>query len=243
MADQRLAIWWSRDYENPHAAKRFATTGRVAETRAVHDSPLPDLLFRAQTAPSTLSPERRGAALLTALDQDRRLPRGLRLLSAERPLRHQRRPRAPARSSTTSLDQARRARAAGATRFCMGAAWREVRDGRDFDSVLAMVRGVRELGMEACVTLGMLTADQARRLKEAGLTAYNHNLDTSREFYGEHHHDPRLRGPPRHARATCAPRASRCARAASSAWASRSTIAARCWSSSQACPSIPRACR
>jgi biotin synthase len=77
------------------------------------------------------------------------------------------------------------ARAAGATRFCMGAAWREVRDGKDFDDVLEMVRGVRGLGMEACCTLGMLTDAQAARLKEAGLTAYNHNLDTSPTFYGE----------------------------------------------------------
>jgi biotin synthase len=83
------------------------------------------------------------------------------------------------------LETAQRAKAAGATRFCMGAAWREVKDGPAFDSVLAMVRGVRELGMEACVTLGMLTQAQADRLAEAGLTAYNHNLDTSPEFYGE----------------------------------------------------------
>jgi biotin synthase len=73
----------------------------------------------------------------------------------------------------------------GATRFCMGAAWREVKDGPAFDSVLAMVKGVRALDMEACVTLGMINAAQARRLAEAGLTAYNHNLDTSPEFYGE----------------------------------------------------------
>ena len=77
------------------------------------------------------------------------------------------------------------AKEAGATRFCMGAAWREVHDGEAFDQVLAMVRGVRELGLEACVTLGMLTQDQADRLAAAGLTAYNHNLDTSPEFYGE----------------------------------------------------------
>ena len=82
------------------------------------------------------------------------------------------------------LDAASKARAAGASRFCMGAAWREVRDGAQFDSVLEMVRGVRGLGMEACCTLGMLTESQADRLKEAGLTAYNHNLDTSPEFYG-----------------------------------------------------------
>jgi biotin synthase len=81
------------------------------------------------------------------------------------------------------LDAAARARAAGADRFCMGAAWRQVRDGAEFDAVLDMVRGVRALGMEACVTLGMLDASQARRLKEAGLTAYNHNLDTGPDYY------------------------------------------------------------
>lgn len=79
---------------------------------------------------------------------------------------------------------ARKAKAAGAERFCMGAAWRQVRDGKEFDAVIAMVKGVRALGMEACVTLGMLQPDQARRLAEAGLTAYNHNLDTSPEYYG-----------------------------------------------------------
>jgi biotin synthase len=83
------------------------------------------------------------------------------------------------------LEKAERARDAGASRFCMGAAWREVKDGEAFDSVIAMVRGVRALGMEACVTLGMLSEAQASRLAEAGLTAYNHNLDTSPEFYGE----------------------------------------------------------
>jgi len=85
----------------------------------------------------------------------------------------------------TVLEAARAARDAGATRFCMGAAWREVKDGASFDAVLGMVEGVAALGIEVCVTLGMLTADQARRLKAAGLTAYNHNLDTSPEFYPE----------------------------------------------------------
>ena len=83
------------------------------------------------------------------------------------------------------LAAAREAKDAGSTRFCMGAAWREVTDGRAFDRVLEIVRGVRALGMEACCTLGMLTEDQARRLAEAGLSAYNHNLDTSEEYYGE----------------------------------------------------------
>jgi biotin synthase len=81
--------------------------------------------------------------------------------------------------------KAKQARELGATRFCMGAAWREPRDGPQFDRVLEMVEAVRGLGMEACVTLGMLTDDQAKRLKAAGLTAYNHNLDTSRRFYPE----------------------------------------------------------
>jgi biotin synthase len=77
------------------------------------------------------------------------------------------------------------ARDAGATRFCMGAAWRQVRDNSDFDRVLEMVREVGSLGLEVCCTLGMLTDSQAERLAEAGLTAYNHNLDTSREFYDD----------------------------------------------------------
>ena len=81
------------------------------------------------------------------------------------------------------LDRARVAAEAGADRFCMGWAWREIREGPAFESMLSMVRGVRELGLEACVTAGMLTDSQAERLAEAGLTAYNHNLDTSPEHY------------------------------------------------------------
>jgi biotin synthase len=80
-------------------------------------------------------------------------------------------------------DKAAKAKELGASRFCMGTAWREVKDGPQFEQVLEMVRSVRDLGMEACVTLGMLTDSQAERLAEAGLTAYNHNLDTSREYY------------------------------------------------------------
>lgn len=83
------------------------------------------------------------------------------------------------------LEYAAKAKAAGSTRFCMGAAWREVRDNRDFDRVIDMVKGVNEMGMEVCCTLGMLTESQARKLAEAGLYAYNHNLDTSKEFYKE----------------------------------------------------------
>ncbi|MFZ9045502.1 MAG: biotin synthase BioB [Cyclobacteriaceae bacterium] len=83
------------------------------------------------------------------------------------------------------LDKAQKAKEAGSTRFCMGAAWREVRDNSDFDRVIEMVKGVNSMGMEVCCTLGMLTDGQAKKLKEAGLYAYNHNLDTSEEHYEE----------------------------------------------------------
>ncbi len=83
------------------------------------------------------------------------------------------------------LAQAKSAQREGSTRFCMGAAWREVKDGKDFDEIIELVRGVSELGMEVCCTLGMLNEEQAARLKDAGCYAYNHNLDTSPEYYGE----------------------------------------------------------
>ena len=81
------------------------------------------------------------------------------------------------------VETARKAKEAGATRFCMGAAWRELKDNKDFEKVLEMVKEVNALGMEVCCTLGMLTESQAKRLKEAGLYAYNHNLDTSPDYY------------------------------------------------------------
>jgi len=83
------------------------------------------------------------------------------------------------------ISKAQEAKEAGSTRFCMGAAWREVRDNRDFDRVLDMVKGVNDMGMEVCCTLGMLTEEQALKLKKAGLYAYNHNLDTSEEHYDD----------------------------------------------------------
>jgi len=85
----------------------------------------------------------------------------------------------------TVVAAAQLAKDAGSTRFCMGAAWREIKDGEQFESVLEMVRQVDALGLEVCCTLGMLDQNQATRLKEAGLTAYNHNLDTGESFYGE----------------------------------------------------------
>jgi biotin synthase len=168
----------------------------LPEVRAIHDLPLLDLVYRAQTVHRATfgEPEVQLCSLLSIktggcpedcayCPQSARYQTGVK---AERLM-----------ETGDVLDAARKARAAGATRFCMGAAWREVKDGSQFDRVLAMVRGVRALGMEACVTLGMLTPDQARRLKEAGLSAYNHNLDTSAEFYGEiiatRDYDDRLR--------------------------------------------------
>ena len=83
------------------------------------------------------------------------------------------------------IEQAKNAKANGSSRLCMGAAWREVRDNKDFDNVVEMVQAVNDLDMEVCCTLGMMNEDQAKRLKNAGLFAYNHNLDTSKEFYGD----------------------------------------------------------
>jgi biotin synthase len=91
--------------------------------------------------------------------------------------------REPLLDVDTVLRAAQQARDGGADRFCMGAAWRQVKDGAEFDRVLSMVKGVKDLGLESCVTLGMCNADQARRLKDAGLDYYNHNLDTGRSHY------------------------------------------------------------
>jgi biotin synthase len=156
----------------------------LAEVRAIHDLPLLTLVHRAQTVHrehfgdnkvqlcSLLSVKTGGCPEDCAYcPQAARYQTGV---AAE-----------PLMEVEDVLASARKAREAGATRFCMGAAYREVKDGPQFDRILEMVRGVKRLGLEACCTLGMLNADQARRLKEAGLDAYNHNLDTSREKYGD----------------------------------------------------------
>jgi biotin synthase len=83
------------------------------------------------------------------------------------------------------IEQAKNAKENGSSRLCMGAAWREVRDNKDFDSVVEMVQAVNDLDMEVCCTLGMMNENQAKRLKDAGLYAYNHNLDTSKDFYDD----------------------------------------------------------
>jgi len=104
--------------------------------------------------------------------------------------------REPLLSLEEVAERAAQAKRLGATRFCMGAAWRGPHDSPQFDRILDMIRVVRGLGMEACVTLGMLTDDQACRLHDAGLTAYNHNLDTSRRHYpnivSTHTYDDRM---------------------------------------------------
>ena len=92
------------------------------------------------------------------------------------------------------VEKAKKAKESGASRMCLGAAWREVRDNRDFDNVIEMVKGVRALDMEVCCTLGMLSESQAAKLADAGLYAYNHNIDTSEEHYKEIISDPRLFG-------------------------------------------------
>jgi biotin synthase len=154
----------------------------LTEFRAVYDLPLPELLFRALSvhrANHDPTDVQRCALLSIKTGgcpedcgycaQSAHFKTGVKAT--------------PLLSVEDVKERAAQARSLGATRFCMGAAWREVKDGPQFDSVLEMVRSVRDLGMEACVTLGMLNDEQARRLADAGLTAYNHNLDTSREHY------------------------------------------------------------
>lgn len=150
----------------------------------IYNLPFPDLIFQAQTVHREFhkTDEIQGCQLLSIktggcpedcgyCPQSAHYNTGLEkeaLLSVEK-----------------TLEAAQNAKDSGATRFCMGAAWRDVPDGEQFDQVLEMVKGVRSLGLEACCTLGMLKEDQAEKLATAGLTAYNHNLDTSPEFYGD----------------------------------------------------------
>ena len=166
---------------NDEAALRYDWT--KAEVQAIYSTPLPDLIFRAQSihrqfnrsdtvqtcqlisiktggCPEDCAYCPQSAHYDTEVEREGLLD--------------------PQHVIATARDAAAR----GVTRMCMGAAWREAPNGRDFEKVLEMVRGVSALGLEVCCTLGMLTDGQAERLKDAGLTAYNHNLDTSPEFYG-----------------------------------------------------------
>jgi biotin synthase len=155
----------------------------VQEIEAVYTASLPDLLFRAQVAHRAHhdAEEVQGCVLLSIKtggcpEDCAYCPQSAHYTTGVE------------RTDLVTLDEltnaATRAREQGATRFCMGAAWRDVPGGEPFARVLTMVRAVRGLGLEACCTLGMLNQDQADALAAAGLTAYNHNLDTSREFYG-----------------------------------------------------------
>jgi biotin synthase len=156
----------------------------LAEFRAVYDLPLPELMFRAAQVHREHRDYRdvQRCALLSIKTGGCPEDCGYCSQSAhyDSPVE-----REPLMSVAEVRERAEAAKAKGATRFCMGAAWRSPKDGPEFDRVLDMVRAVRALDIEACVTLGMVTPSQAERLAAAGLTAYNHNLDTSRRHYPE----------------------------------------------------------
>jgi len=156
----------------------------LAEVRAIHDLPLFDLVYRAQTVHREVFQDQKVQLCSLLSVKTGGCPENCAYCPQS--AHYDTKVKAEKLMDPASVvEAAKQAKAAGATRFCMGAAWREVRDGKQFDSVLEMVRGVKSLGLEACTTLGMLNADQAKRLKEAGCDAYNHNLDTSPEHYGK----------------------------------------------------------
>jgi biotin synthase len=154
----------------------------TTEIRAIHDLPIPELLFRAASVHRThWNPEEIQFCTLDSIktgacpEDCAYCPQAARYDTGVKP--------EPLKEKARVLEGALAAKANGSTRYCMGASWREVRDGEPFEQVLEIVSDVAKLGMEVCVTLGMLNAAQARRLKAAGATVYNHNIDSSREFY------------------------------------------------------------
>jgi biotin synthase len=169
------------DFEARHGSRKPTKT--LDDAKIIYNFPFNDLLFRAQTVHrANFDPNAVQMSRLLSIktggcaedcgycSQSAHNPTGLKaskLMEVER-----------------VLAEARKARDAGATRYCMGAAWRSPKD-RDLDTLTAMVEGVKALGMESCMTLGMLSATQADRLAEAGLDYYNHNIDTSERFYSE----------------------------------------------------------
>ncbi|MGD9540824.1 biotin synthase BioB [Methylocystis sp.] len=158
---------------------------RVEEIVALHDQPLLDLIAQANAVHRRFHDvnDVQKAALLSIKTGG--CPEDCSYCPQSAHHREVKLDRVDLMETADVLAAAKTARQAGADRFCMGAAWRSAPEGKRFDAVLDMVRGVRALGMEACVTLGMINESQAKRLVDAGLTAYNHNLDTGPEFYGE----------------------------------------------------------
>jgi biotin synthase len=156
----------------------------LVSLRNIYDLPLPELIFRAQQVHRQHHDP--AAVQLCTLQSIKtgRCPEDCKYCPQSSHHHADLQPE-PLMDANAIVDSARAAQAGGAARFCMGAAWREVRDGAQFDSVLSAVRGVSSLGMEVCCTLGMLSDSQAARLKDAGCSVYNHNLDTSREYYPE----------------------------------------------------------
>src|SRR4029450_1230003 len=155
----------------------------VAEVEALFTLPFNDLVFRAQTVHralfsanqvqlSTLLSIKTGGCPEDCAYCPQAARYGTGVEGQER------------RAGQSVIAEAKRAKESGASRYCMGAAWREPKD-RDLDAICDMVQGVKALGLETCMTLGMLTGTQAQRLKEAGLDYYNHNIDTSPDYYGE----------------------------------------------------------
>ena len=178
-----------------------AMTGRPKKSLRLFALPFNDLLFQAHSIHRAAFRSQRGADQHAAFDQNRRLPGRLRLLPAECPF-FDRRQGEKLMEKEAVLAEARKAKEAGASRFCMGAAWRSPKD-RDIEKVGDIIAGVKALGLETCATLGMLNREPGGALKASGLDYYNHNLDTSEEYYERNHHHPHLSGSPRHAR-TCA---------------------------------------
>src|SRR5260370_699122 len=167
----------------PHAVAKRALRHdwKRAEVEAISRTALPELIFRAQTSHRRFhAPDRVQTCQLISIKtggcpedcaycpQSAHYPSGVERQGLLDPQQ--------------VIEVAREAADRGVTRFCMGAAWRQAPEGREFENVLEMVRGVSALRLEVCCTLGMLTEEQAAKLKEAGLTAYNHNLDTSPEY-------------------------------------------------------------
>ncbi len=152
------------------------------EIRAIHDSPLLELIYQAASVHREHHPANQVQVCSLISIKTGGCPEDCKYCPQS--ARYQTSVAAtPLLEEEEILAQAKKAVANGATRVCLGAAWRSVRDSAQFEQILRVVRQITSLGVEVCCTLGLLTEPQAARLKEAGLTAYNHNLDTSREFY------------------------------------------------------------